>query len=95
MLNSPVCRWLISLWAAERSGGYLEFKPMYVGKIPIPNASEANQEAISKLARTILDIKKKSPDADVRSLANQINQIVYDLYSLTPEEIAIVEEAVS
>ena len=95
LLNSPVCRWLISLWAAERSGGYLEFKPMYVGKIPIPNASEANQEAISKLVRTILDIKKKSPDADVRSLENQINQIVYDLYSLTTEEIAIIEEAVS
>ena len=95
LLNSPVCRWLISLWAAERSGGYLEFKPMYVGKIPIPNTSEANQEAISKIVRTILAIKKKSPDADVRSLERQINRIVYDLYSLTPEEIAIIEEAVS
>jgi len=34
---------------------------------------------------------KKTPDADTSALERQIDQMVYKLYDLTPEEIAIVE----
>ena len=34
-----------------------------------------------------------TPDADVSELENEIDQLVYLLYDLTPEEIDIVENA--
>lgn len=94
ILNSPVCRWLISLDAAERSGGYLEFKPMYVGKIPIPDVSDEVREKMSALVRRVLDTKKQDPESDVSTLETKINSLVYKSYSLTPEEIAIIEASI-
>ena len=39
----------------------------------------------------ILAAKQKAPDADTSALEKQIDEMVYKLYDLTPEEIAIVE----
>jgi len=39
----------------------------------------------------ILSVKQKDPDADTLALERQIDQMVYKLYHLTPEEIVIVE----
>ena len=46
---------------------------------------------ISKLVNQILDAKRTNPDTTVSDLENEIDQIVYLLYDLTPEEIKIVE----
>ena len=61
-------------------------------KLPIPNVSSEQQAPIIELVDRILGTKRISPDADVSELENEINQIVYSLYNLTPEELAIVEE---
>jgi len=34
---------------------------------------------------------KKNPEADVSALETEIDQLVYDLYGLTEEEMKIVE----
>jgi hypothetical protein len=39
----------------------------------------------------ILIAKSKDPLANVSKLEHQIDQLVYQLYELTPEEIALVE----
>ena len=39
----------------------------------------------------ILALKQKDPQADTSALERQIDQMVYKLYGLTAEEIAIVE----
>jgi hypothetical protein len=36
-------------------------------------------------------IKKREPDADTTELEREIDHLVYDLYGLTNDEIAIVE----
>jgi hypothetical protein len=41
----------------------------------------------------ILAAKWHDPKADTTALEREIDQLVYQLYELTPEEIAIVEEA--
>jgi hypothetical protein len=43
------------------------------------------------LVDSILAVKKKDPVADTSKLEDEIDALVYDLYNLTPEEIAIVE----
>ena len=62
-------------------------------QLPIPDVSPEQQEPIIELVDQILAAKRTDPDADVSELENEIDQIVYLLYGLTPEEIDIVEGA--
>ena len=62
-------------------------------RLPIPDVSPEQQEPIIELVDQILAAKRTDPDADVSELENEIDQIVYLLYGLTPDEIKIVEEA--
>ena len=91
IMNSRITRYWVSQSAAERQGGYLEFKPMYISPIAIPDPPE--NEEISALVSQILTVKRDDPNADVSELENEIDRVVYSLYNLTPEEIEIVEEA--
>ncbi len=50
-----------------------------------------NQQPFITLVAQILTAKKKDPKADTSDLEDQIDEMVYKLYELTPEEIAIVE----
>ena len=62
-------------------------------KLPIPDVSLEQQVPIIELVDQVLDVKRTDPDADVSKLENEIDQIVYSLYDLTPAEIAIVKGA--
>jgi adenine-specific DNA-methyltransferase len=60
-------------------------------KLPIPNIDIKNQKQISDIVKDILKIKSKNKDFETKNLESQIDQLVYQLYDLTEEEIAIVE----
>ena len=45
------------------------------------------------LVDEIITAKTTTPDADVLSLEKEIDRMVYSLYGLTAEEIAIVEKS--
>jgi len=51
--------------------------------------SESQEQDLKILVNEILSIKKSSADTTV--LENQIDQLVYQLYDLTEEEIKIIE----
>lgn len=65
ILNSPICKWLIEQQAAARSGGFLEYKPMYVSQLPIrtidfKNPKEkATHDKIVSLVDRMLELNKK------------------------------------
>lgn len=88
VLNSPICKWWISLQAAVRSGGFLEYKPMYVGTVPVFTSSDTQKAPIIECVQKIL-ADLESPV--VPRLEAEINKLVYDLYNLTQDEIEIVE----
>jgi len=88
ILNSPISKWWISLQAATRSGGFLEYKPMYVGEIPIPDGTEIQKAPIIMCVQKILAAPESQ---NVPKLEAEIDQMVYKLYDLTPEEIKIVD----
>ncbi len=60
-------------------------------KLPIPKAREKEQSKISNLVDRVLEAKKQNPQANTTALESQIDQLVYQLYDLTEEEIAIIE----
>jgi adenine-specific DNA-methyltransferase len=93
ILNSSPMWWFIRSIAATKQGGFYEFKPMYVGQIPIPSTSQADKAALEALVDRILAAKQTNPQADVTDLEREIDERIYRLYGLTPEEIRIVEES--
>jgi hypothetical protein len=62
-----------------------------VENLPIKLADKTIQTTVEKLVDKILEKKQKSPDADTSAIEKQIDEMVYELYGLTPEEIKIVE----
>ena len=93
LLNSKAIFWFYTKTSTQIRGGFVRFIAQYVSQIPIPPIEPVQKASISKLVNQILATKRTDPDADVSELENEIDQIVYLLYDLTPEEIAIVEGA--
>jgi hypothetical protein len=74
------------------------FTKEMINEIPIPNISAKHREELIALVESILTISLaldyfSNPDKQrrVSVLESKINQLVYRLYDLTPEEIAVVE----
>jgi adenine-specific DNA-methyltransferase len=66
-------------------------KAEYLKDTPIPAAPPETQKVMERLVDRILTSKQQDAEADVSALERQIDQLVYGLYGLTPEEIQIVE----
>ena len=65
-----------------------------VREIPLPPLTPENQSLVSQieaLVDAILARKRGNPNADTRDLERAIDDIVYRLYDLTPDEFRLVE----
>ena len=60
-----------------------------VKNFPLPKS--INNDRLLTLVNEVIEIKNLNPEADITALDDEIDDIVYKLYGLTPEEIAIVE----
>ncbi|MGE3062906.1 MAG: TaqI-like C-terminal specificity domain-containing protein [bacterium] len=97
ILNSTLFYiWLY--YRGKRKGETLELTGTPVSEIPIKTISEKDQKPFINLVDLILAITKsadylQNPDkqAKVKEYEKQIDELVYKLYELTPEEIEIVE----
>lgn len=91
LLNSTLVDFYLKNVASTKQNGYFEYKPVYVSLLPIMDFHSTNFEF---KVNQILELKKAAPNADTSALEAEIDQLVYELYGLTEEEIAIVEESV-
>ncbi|GCA81327.1 class I SAM-dependent DNA methyltransferase [Microcystis aeruginosa] len=90
ILNSKMGWWLISKYCTAIQNGY-QLIWQYFRQILIPIISQEQQQPIIALVDQILTAKKSNPKADTSELEKEINQIVYELYGLSEEEIGIIE----
>lgn len=74
------------------SGGYFDLNGTQIKSIPIPRATKLQQEQIANIVVEILQTKKNNNNNDTSKLEKEIDNLVYQLYDLTPEEIAIIEQ---
>jgi hypothetical protein len=82
--------WLISKYCTAIQNGFqLIWK--YFGQIPIARANKSQSEKIEKTVNQILSLKKENPEADTTALEAETDQLVYELYGLTKEEVKVVE----
>lgn len=91
VLNSKVVWHFLKSVCVIRSGVYIEVKPQYFEQIPIPNIDDTIQNKLTVLADKAIQVKTNNQQADITEIENQIDQLVYQLYELTEEEIKIVE----
>jgi adenine-specific DNA-methyltransferase len=93
LLNSK----LYYLWLyhrGKRKGETLELYQKPLSEIPIKKISESEQQPFITLVDQILSKKQSNHDADTSDLEKQIDELVYQLYGLTDEEIKIIEKGV-
>ena len=84
---------MIQQSAATKQGGFYEFKPMYVGKLPIPDVATKERRALGKLVERILEAKRSDRPEDISALEAEIDDRVFRLYDLTRDESRLVNEA--
>jgi hypothetical protein len=96
LLNSNFVTYIFKKYYA--GGGLGEtgyrYKKIFLEKIPIPKISETNENMVNKiqtLVDQILEAKKYNKDGDTIHLEAEIDELVMDLYQLTPEEREIVK----
>jgi adenine-specific DNA-methyltransferase len=75
----------------ELLGGTRELRKIFFEQIHVKPITEVQEQPFKKIITQILSIKKANSNADTISLEKEIDQLVYELYGLTEEEIAIVE----
>jgi len=93
VLNSKVVWHFLKSVCVIRSGGYIEVKPQYFEQIPIPNFDDNIKTKLTELAEIAIREKNNNQQADIKTVETQIDQLVYQLYELTEEEIKIIEKA--
>lgn len=88
LLNSKPVRF----WHKKIFPEGLHIKIYQLKEIPIPEVSFEKQDTVVGLVNQILFKKKSNPSADTSFLEYEIDKLVYQLYNLTPEEIAVIEQ---
>lgn len=91
VLNSKLCNKELFRLSPKTGTGDLIISVQALNplRVPIPNAEQ--ESLICVLLDKIIDSKKQNPSVDTSALESQIDQLVYELYGLSEEEIGIVE----
>ena len=77
ILNSTIADYYIRSLGVTRNGGYFEYKPMFVEKLPIP------QTGLEKLT--------SYPKQPSQKQEQEMATIIYQLYGLSQQEIDYLE----
>ena len=94
VLNSRVSHYQLFDLAPKTGTGDLIVSVQALEPLLVPPITKANQHIVEQIeirVDKILDPKHTDPNADTSDLENEIDKLVYDLYNLTEDEIAIVE----
>jgi adenine-specific DNA-methyltransferase len=102
LLNSNVTWYYLQKTGTSLRGGYFRFKTKYLEPFPLPDLKDNDKNSLAKNATALLEIKKQFNSAKTEAdksllkqraeiIDNQINRLVYKLYGLSDEEIAVVE----
>ena len=91
VLNSTLNNFIYHKLTQEEGRTFAEVKPKNVRKLFIPKLSDKELVSLEKLVDRVLAAKRVNPQADTSRLEEEIDQLVYELYGLTEEEVKVVE----
>jgi len=95
VLNSSAIRfyWLNKFRDDRKT--FPKIKGEYLKLLPLPKVENIKQAPIIRLVGEVEAAKQNDHNADTSAIEREIDEHVYRLYGLTPEEIKIVEESAS
>ncbi|MDD3685665.1 MAG: Eco57I restriction-modification methylase domain-containing protein [Bacteroidales bacterium] len=94
LLNSKLTLFYFKLGSVIWGTDGIKWFGDYFDSIPIININSEEMKPIIDLYDRIVMFKEHAQDTDTTPLENEIDHLVYQLYELTPEEIAIIEAGV-
>jgi type I restriction-modification system DNA methylase subunit len=97
VMNSSLIEWLVRMdfpvlgdpWA----GGRIEYRAAKVRGLPIPSATTADKSRLTKLAERAAKQAEAEDAPGLRKTEQEIDEIVYRLFNIEPDEIALIEKA--
>lgn len=96
LLNSKLPIFFIrEKYSASSYNTGINFTKHMINTFPLPKISEKQFNEMVAVVDQILRLKNNNPEANTKVLENTIDNLVYHLYGLTPEEIALIEESVA
>lgn len=98
-LNSSICQFYFPLISNSSGMATVQWKPFSMERIPIRKLDAKEQKPFIELVDKILEISKKpnylqntKSQAQVKNLQENIDNLFYNLYNLTPKEILTIKE---
>jgi hypothetical protein len=91
ILNSKISEWYFNLIGTTTGMGTSRWKKYKIELLPIREPDQNTENNIVELVDRIIQRKKTDPAADTTALEREIDVLVYGLYGLSAEEVAIVE----
>ena len=85
-LNSRLCEWYFDKIAATSGAGTRRWIKMYIDQIHVPYPTEANESKIN----LIVDLLSKNFDIE---LYEKLDNEIYTMFMLSPEEVELLSEA--
>ena len=89
LLNSKLLDFRYRSIGKQTGNGVFEYFENQISKLPIPTIDVMLQQPFIEITDAIIFLKKQNQDTT--DLEAQIDQMVYELYRLSEEEIAVVE----
>jgi adenine-specific DNA-methyltransferase len=96
-------RYLLAILNSKYGRYYLNFvKKSALGRLypddlkslPIKKITTTEQQKFNKLVDTVVRHKSDNPLACTEELEEELDNLIYDLYEITPEEIKLIEESI-
>jgi hypothetical protein len=102
VLNSKLIFWFLKTMSNVFRGGWITCTKQYVGKLPIRRIEAASQAGIGRVVNQITKANEAALSAktgrektialrQITALENRIDELVYKVYELTEQEVALVE----
>ena len=87
ILNSRLVNWFFRCFSTNSNVNGYE-----IDNLPIPYVSQEKQEAIKTKVLNVMHKKNLNHYANTSTVESEIDRLVYQLYGLTDEEIAVIEQ---
>ncbi|MFP9116134.1 hypothetical protein ACLI1A_19540, partial [Flavobacterium sp. RHBU_3] len=89
--NSKLFWWYLVNTGTVLANNYFRFKPNYIKPFPLPLIPPDIDLLLQNLTDKILAAKESLVKENISMLESEIDNIVFDLYGLTVEEINIIK----
>ena len=95
LLNSKYLSYYLNLKFRDKhlAGGYLAINKSTIEELPLLSIPQERQKQFADYVDNILVAKNLNSKTDTTSYERNIDQLVYQLYGLTPDEISLIENS--